>query len=59
MTISKEINRYQHDHILKAKAYKENGQRERECVHWQQTTMRYQKMGLMHKNEHKICHTHH
>ena len=36
MTISKEINRYQHDHILKAKAYKENGHMERKCVHWQQ-----------------------
>lgn len=59
MTINKEINGYQYDHTLKAKTYMEDGQCERECVSWQQTTMYYHKMGLVHKYEHKICHMYH
>ena len=59
MTISKEINGYQYDHTLKAKAYMKDGQGERGCVAWQQTIMHYQKMGLVHKYEHKICHMYH
>ena len=59
MAISKEINRYQHDHTLKVKAYMEDGQSERGCVLRQQTTMRYQEIGLVRNNEHKICHMHH
>ena len=37
----------------------ENGQSESECIPWQQTTMRYQEIGLVRNNEHKICHMHH
>ena len=35
MAIGKEINGYQNDHALKAKAYMENDQNENECVSWQ------------------------
>ena len=59
MTISKEINGYQYDDTLKAKIYMKDVQSERGCVPWQQMTMRYQKMGLVYKYEHKICYTDH
>ena len=59
MIIGKEIDGNQNDHTLKVRACMENGQSESGCVPWQQTTMRYQEMRSVHKNEHKICYTHH
>ena len=36
-----------------------DGQSEKKCVPDQQTIMRYHKIGLVHSNEHKICHSYH
>ena len=36
-----------------------DGQSEKKCVPDQQTATRYDKMGLVHSNEHKVCHSYH
>ena len=59
MAIDKKSNEYRHNHILKAKTYMDDGQSEKRCIPDQQTATRYHKMGLVHNNKHKICHSYH
>ena len=37
----------------------DDGQSEKRCIPNQQTATRYQKMGLVHSNEHKVCDLYH
>ena len=50
--------RIDHAH-MSIRIYIENNQSGSECVPDQQTATRYDKMGLVHSNEHKVCHSYH
>ena len=59
MAVNKKINEYRDDHMLKVKTYMDDGQSDKRCILDQQTETRYHKMGLVHSDEHRICHSYH
>ena len=54
VVINKEINEYQWNNQIIKWIIKKNKQSESEIVPWQQVTVRYHEMELVHNNEYKI-----